>query len=379
MEPKPRTQEEIEELFSQLTRIHDSYTRLLSRANQSTEELESKIDLINERINNANNILESINKSLTEIQEIKTSAEKNRDQIAQSSAHIQDAVEHAALSKSEITKLKAATTTESEHVYDLASSAESHAKLVQAALEETKELSIKTKSTLEKTEEDSVAAKTYMEKTKGLAAISEAIESRVKSYEEKIALLHDQCKEQLNTISGLLPGATSAGLASAFDSRRKLFTAPAESFKAAFVWSMIAIIAVAATGLYQVIDHGPDLTWDNLAKMWVARLPIAAALIWLALYLSREYALAKRLEEDYGYKAAIASSFQGFQKQMKEITADADKDTPISILCRDTLVTLAQPPGRIYDAHKLTETPATEIIKTIENTVRSTMGKDKIE
>src|SRR5258705_11137394 len=102
-------------------------------------------------------------------------------------------------------------------------------------------------------------------------------------------------------------------------------------------------------------------TWDVLFRLWVARLPVAGALVWLAMYASREAALAKRLEEDYGYKSAIASCFEGFRKQMSEIGKDVEHDSPLAKLCGDTLTTIATPPGRIYDDHKLTVSPADEL------------------
>ena len=74
--------------------------------------------------------------------------------------------------------------------------------------------------------------------------------------------------------------------------------------------------------------------------MWLTRGPVAGALIWLAMHASRESALAKRMEEDYAYKSAAASSFQGFQKQMSEIGASAGANTPLAKLCEDTLSTI---------------------------------------
>ena len=118
---------------------------------------------------------------------------------------------------------------------------------------------------------------------------------------------------------------------------------------------------LALTGLWNVYSANSLLGWDDLARLWIARLPIAGALIWLALHASRESALAKRLEEDYGYKAAIASSFQGFQKQMAEIGAKAPVGSPLAKLCDDTLSTIASPPGRIYDKHRLTVSPTGDL------------------
>jgi hypothetical protein len=158
-----------------------------------------------------------------------------------------------------------------------------------------------------------------------------------------------------------LPGATSAGLAHAFDKRRNTFLEPSKRWQWIFVGSIIALAVLAITGLFQVYNNGPTLTYGELFRLWLSRAPIAASLIWLALHASRESSLAKRLEEDYGYKSAIASSFQGFQQQMKEIGATVASSSPLGKLCGDTLSTLASPPGRIYERHALIVTPSTEV------------------
>ena len=124
---------------------------------------------------------------------------------------------------------------------------------------------------------------------------------------------------------------------------------------------MRAIVALALTGLWHVAQVGTAPTYDELLRLWLSRLPVAGALVWLALHASRESSLAKRLEEDYGYKSVIASSFLGFHKQMNEIGVAATSNKPLAKLCEDTLVTIATPPGRIYDKHELTVSPSAEI------------------
>lgn len=95
--------------------------------------------------------------------------------------------------------------------------------------------------------------------------------------------------------------------------------------------------------------------------LWLVRLPIAGALVWLALHASHEAALAKRLEEDYGYKATVASVLMGFQKQISEVGKDATTNPSLAKLLDNTLTTIAAPPGRIYDKHKLTTSPSGEL------------------
>jgi hypothetical protein len=121
------------------------------------------------------------------------------------------------------------------------------------------------------------------------------------------------------------------------------------------------LVLLAATGLAEVYFAKAAINYNDLFRLWLSRLPIAGSLVWLAIHASREASLAKRLEEDYGYKSAIASSFQGFQHQMKEIGAAAAPSSPLDKLCQDTLATLASPPGRIYEKHGLTVSLSAEI------------------
>lgn len=202
------------------------------------------------------------------------------------------------------------------------------------------------------------------EATKALAAKAETIKQRVADYEAKLADLDTQCASQLKSITDLLPGATSAGLAHAFDLRRQTFLNPSKRWQRIFVGALVALILLAGTGLFHSYFSNTAPTVEEVLVMWLIRLPVAATLGWLALHASRESALAKRLEEDYGFKAATAASFQGFHQQMSEMGAAGAANTPLSKLCEDTLATIANPPGRIYDRHELGVSPTTEIANT---------------
>lgn len=205
------------------------------------------------------------------------------------------------------------------------------------------------------------SGKQSSETLKSLADIATLVDERIAQYEATLASLKARGEEQLTTITGLLPGATSAGLAHAFSERAALFIVPGRRWQLLFVSSILVLAALSATGFWQIINAAQPLEFSELLRFWLARLPFAAALIWLALHSSREAALAKRLEEDYGYKAAIAASFQGFQRQMAEIGSAAAPESALATLSKDTLATIATPPGRIYERHKLTVSPGTEI------------------
>lgn len=110
-------------------------------------------------------------------------------------------------------------------------------------------------------------------------------------------------------------------------------------------------------------------TFDELGRLWLVRLPFMGPLIWLAIHASREAAQAKRIEEDYGFKAATSACFEGFRVQMSQVGKDTTPDSPLARLCTDALRTIASPPGRIYDKQNLTVTPTGEFVETVKSVV----------
>jgi hypothetical protein len=203
-------------------------------------------------------------------------------------------------------------------------------------------------------------------KTQGLADTAETVEQRIKDYEAKLVELTAQCDAQLEAIKHLLPGATGAGLASAFDQRRRTFLNPSKRWQRLFVGSVVILAVMAFVSLLEAYLHTPEMTYQQLLVRWLSRIPFVAALVWLAMHASRESALAKRLEEDYGFKASVASSFQGFQEQMKIIGDSATGNEPLKTLCDATLAQITNPPGRIYEKHPLIVSPTTELLKAAQ-------------
>lgn len=283
--------------------------------------------------------------------------------IAAKSDHIQKAQEHADKVRADLDRVlttanQQATAAEG-HKSQAKTAADTAAALLQAIQKDKGAVETDAAAivTARKTAEESTAL------LKGLADKSTKVETHIAEYEKRLAELELQCANQLETITDLLPGATSAGLAHAFDDRRKTFLKPHNRWQWLFVGSLVALMVVAIHGFLALYHSGPEgtatvPTFDAVLRMWLSRLPVVAALVWLALHASREAALAKRLEEDYGYKSAIASSFLGFHKQMAEIGSTSESNKPLAKLCGDTLTTIASPPGRIYEKHKLTITPA---------------------
>lgn len=200
---------------------------------------------------------------------------------------------------------------------------------------------------------------------KGLADKAATVDARIADYEKRIADFGAQCANLLDKSEKILRGSTSVGLSAAWDARRQKFLLPHDRWQKVFVGSLAAIVLLAATGLWHFMFSKEVPTYDELVRLWLARLPIAAALVWLAVHASRESALAKRLEEDYGHKSAMATCFEGFRKEMEDIK-DVEPNSPLAQLCANTLNTIATPPGRIYEKHELTVSPVDELKQLVK-------------
>jgi hypothetical protein len=307
---------------------------------------------------------------------VKTQIADDQAVIATKSAHIQQAQEHADKVRSELDRALVSANqhvTEAEGLKSRAQSATDSAAGLLIDVKTTKATADVDKNAITVTRSEAEAAFKLIEV---LSEKSTKIDERVAAYEKQLDAFNSQCSLQLQTIVDLLPGATSAGLAHAFDQRRQTFLKPSVRWQWLFVGSVVVLSLLSLSGLWNVYNAAVPLSYDELLRLWLARLPIAAALIWLALYAGHESALAKRLEEDYGYKAAIASSFLGFHKQMSEIGEKAGSNAPLAQLCGDTLATIGSPPGRIYDKHKLTGSLSTEIADITKTTLDSSgIGK----
>lgn len=288
--------------------------------------------------------------------------------IATKSDHIQKAQEHADGVRASLDR---ALTAAMQHV----TAAEGHKSEAQSSADVAAELLADVRTTKGAVETDGMAIITARKSaeesaslTKGLADRSSAIEARLAAYEKRLTELDKQCATQLKTIEGLLPGATSAGLASSFNNRRMAFLKPQNRWQWLFIGSVLAIVAVTFTGFIHSLNLTTPPTYEELSRLWLTRLPLMGALVWLAMHSSHEAALAKRLEEDYGYKAAISSCFEGFKEQMSSIDADVAPDSALANLLKNTLETIATPPGRIYEKHALAVSPTSELAEVAKVT-----------
>jgi hypothetical protein len=194
-------------------------------------------------------------------------------------------------------------------------------------------------------------------------------------YETRLAALTKQLESQIERVDVLLPGAASAGLASAFCAQKRKFARSQKLWAGTFIACIVLLLIVSLPSFIAAVfpstmaawtGKSTEPTWNETLHGFVMRLPILIALVWLAVYAGRHYMLSLRLGEDYAYKEAISTAFEGYKREMQGIQAgEATNPTPINTLCVNILTAIAERPGRIYEHHNKDITLANEALALV--------------
>jgi hypothetical protein len=125
-------------------------------------------------------------------------------------------------------------------------------------------------------------------------------------------------------IEDLLPGAASAGLASAYGQMRTSFDAPLLGASRLFYWAIAGIVLASLVMTvdkvwFWGIDFTPVGDFSTVARSFLYKLPILGPLVWLAYYASRRRSECQRLQQEYAHKEALAKSYDSYRKQIQDL------------------------------------------------------------
>lgn len=203
-----------------------------------------------------------------------------------------------------------------------------------------------------KTTELTALVTTATEQSATLAkAATERIESLHASGTERVDAL-------LKQIERLLPGATSAGLAAAFEARKVAVIKEQGRWRWVFGISLAGLIAIALWFAHETASV-QALDWQSAVTVLVRRLPLLGPVLWLAIVASKQMKVLSRLEEEYAHKVVMSNSFEGYKRELRDLPADAKG--PVIDLTAAVLETLRRSPVPLHDGKTTTGAP-TEVL-----------------
>lgn len=164
-------------------------------------------------------------------------------------------------------------------------------------------------------------------------------------------------------IENLLPGATSAGLATAYRAMRKSFRDPIRQYSILFyisvgILTFIAFISTidsiyTDTAFIKFVDVS---NIGNLLSNLAYKLPIILPVLWLALFASKRRNEAQRLQQEYAHKEALAKSYQSFKNQIDKLQ-DGNKEQLLEKLLAAAIDAVAANASNALDGKHDEKTP----------------------
>lgn len=183
-------------------------------------------------------------------------------------------------------------------------------------------------------------------------------------YEDNIETKKTEYEQLVVEINKLLPGATSAGLATAFANQKSRFFWPKIVSVSGFIGCMILLFGIGFYGSGNLFNGEDAPTFTEIGAFFLPRIPLAVPVVWLALYAMRQRNLNERLEEDYAYKETVASAFQGFKQQMDEVDEKSIASAS-AILAENVIRTISLNPGRLFDVKTKDITPLNSAVDSL--------------
>lgn len=169
-------------------------------------------------------------------------------------------------------------------------------------------------------------------KTPGLKTTIENYELEIKN---KKAEWENSYKALIEKIEGLLPGATSIGLAKAYQDQGRKYRIPY------WLWSTIFILMTSGMIVFAIYSlHDSTSIADAFIKI-ISRIPFFVPAIWLAVFSSKQQSQSRRLQEEYAYKETLAKSYEGYKREIEKLPASTEKNKMLEKLL-GTIVNMAE-------------------------------------
>ena len=193
-----------------------------------------------------------------------------------------------------------------------------------------------------------------------MGSLKKLYDDNAKSLKQLNELYENEIKKRTKEIDEMIPGAMTAGIATAFANRRNAQN------HARWLWGVLLIIATALIVLFGIFQSlGLRAPAENTVgttlgvilqsaheMTWYSRAIILAGLVFFEEFARKNFNIASRLEESYAYKAVVFSTYYGYKKDLKE-TLSQDENKSVSDLVAAVLKKLEDEPGKnVFDKEK---------------------------
>lgn len=206
------------------------------------------------------------------------------------------------------------------------------------------------------------------ESGKKTGGLKQEIEQRKIELDDFKQKQHERYEELNKQIENLLPGATSAGLSSAYNEMRNKFSNSAKWYGWGFYGSLVALLLVifCVRDLSIIkdipLDKGLGISLLALLGNFSVKLPFILPALWLVIFISKRRSEAERLTQEYAHKESLAKSYDSYKQQIEKLSGENQKEL-LPVLMENMIKAIALNPAETLDKKHQSDSPISEILK----------------
>lgn len=203
------------------------------------------------------------------------------------------------------------------------------------------------------------------------------ISTRAKTSDEFIQKAYETAKDQIQYIKDrksdiadildrcnkALAYSTSVGLAKSFYKRKVELQLIGLAWTVALIGALVAAIIASywrANQIFVLMEKGLFSDSNVVIVNLLISLALVGAPVWLAWLSTKQVGYYFRLSEDYGFKASVSASYEGFRREAEQQDPKLEKRILASTIDR-----YEEPPLRFVDG-RVSGSPIHELIQSAE-------------
>jgi chromosome segregation ATPase len=182
-------------------------------------------------------------------------------------------------------------------------------------------------------------------------------------------------------IESLLPNALTAGLSSAYSTKKTAEETESGKLTTRFNWGIFGLILVSTIPFIisykSFIDGvGFEELVLRLPRVVLSILPLYVPVLWFAYSANKKMNLSKRLIEEYTHKEVLSKTYEGLSKQINDIE-DEDISSELKIkLLYNILEVSSENPGKLISDYNKSDHP---LMDALEKSTKLSRAVDKLE
>ena len=327
-----------------------------SRLEDTESELEKKLETINSKIGNIDSILEKypdLESQLLDIDDFTIKVEKN--------------LEKSGISLTALNNRK-------KDIDDL------HLEVF-GYTQTDEETGIDTKIEGLKDELDS----SYNDLKEKIKESFDSVEGVNTNHKEKYNAFEEEFKKKYkkinDDIAALLPDALTAGLSSAFSSKKDEEVASSVKIQSRFNQGInlmigVSLIPVAVSMFFLFKGISFEEVILRLPRIVLAIIPMYIPVLWFTYSANKKLNLSKRLIEEYAHKEVLSRTYEGLSTQIDSLeNPEQSKDLRFRLLSNFLQVS-SENPGKLISNYETSDHP---VMEALEQSYKFQMTIDKLQ